>query len=76
MPLSPSATERRDGGEVSTEIVCGDNGDSRGVGGGLSSVRCHRACSGCHSLDVSYLSLLVFCIHVYEVELTLPGCES
>lgn len=37
VPLSPSAAGRSDGDEASTEIVFGDNGDSRGVGGALST---------------------------------------
>lgn len=35
VPLSPGTAGKSDGGEASTEIVFGDNGDSRGVGGAL-----------------------------------------
>lgn len=37
VPLSPGTAGKSDGGEASTEIVFGDNGDSRGVGGALST---------------------------------------
>lgn len=37
MPLSPSAAGKSDGDAAGTEMVLGDNGDSRSVGGALST---------------------------------------
>lgn len=37
VPLSPRTAGKSDGDEASKEIAFGDNGDSRGVGGVLST---------------------------------------